>query len=152
MRKAKYFHDLSASLKRHVGLEDVPQSEITRRTTLPSLRELPTAALDLYKLELVARDPDLKGIDYVEQENEWVHRLRQEVHSKATQMLARGLETQNQVEVANALQVFTNLRALDATVKQTIANIEEKLLSSIRGVLDFSALRTCHWRMHKSVL
>merc|ERR1712137_585861 len=137
MRKTKHFYEVCARLKRHVGASSDTPASPSRSSTPLSVRELPTAAQDLYKLERIGRDPDLRGIAFVERENEWVHRIRQEVHSKAQQMLARGLETQNQVEVMAALQVFANLRTLDDTVKQSLAIIEEKMASSIHGVLDF---------------
>lgn len=141
MRKVQYFWEICSNLKKHIGISDTKSDDVSRRTTLPSLRELPATAQDLHKLELIGRDPDLKGIDIIEKENKWIVRVRQEVHSKASQMLVRGLETQNQVEVTNSLQVFSNLRSLSDTVTQTIAIIEEKMNSSIHGVLDFSSMR-----------
>lgn len=142
MRKTKYFWDVCSSLKRHMGISEWKTEEVSKRTILPSVRDLPTAAQDLHKLEMIGKDPDLKGIDLVEKETEWILRVRQEVHSKASQMLVRGLETQNQLEVTNSLQVFANLRTLAETVQQTIGIIEEQMSTSIHNVLDFSALRT----------
>ena len=45
-----------------------------------------------------------------------------------------------ELQSVGALQVFDNLHCLSETVQQTINIIEENIVSSIRGVLDFSSL------------
>jgi conserved oligomeric Golgi complex subunit 5 len=139
LRNIRIFWHTCSRLKAHVG-SSVKSDDPAHRSIVPSSRELPTAAEDLYKLEQIAQNSDLSGIEIVEREIEWILRVRQEVQSKASEMLSRGLETQNTLEVANALQVFENLKTLSENVHQSISILEEKINSSIRTVLDFASL------------
>lgn len=139
-RKVKYFWEICSKLKSHFGMTSQNEGEQHKKTILPTTRELPNAAIFLFELEKIGKDPDLKGIELVDHELDWIHRVHQEIHTKSMNMLSRGLETQNQLEVANSLQVFDNLHCLSETVQQTINIIEENIVSSIRGVLDFSSL------------
>jgi hypothetical protein len=55
--------------------------------------------------EQLQKEADLSGIEVVDEETPFIAKVETEIVNKATYMLQQGMETQNQAEVANALQV-----------------------------------------------
>eukprot|EP01104_Vermistella_antarctica_P000795 TRINITY_DN10905_c0_g1_i1.p1 TRINITY_DN10905_c0_g1~~TRINITY_DN10905_c0_g1_i1.p1 ORF type:complete len:881 (+),score=171.55 TRINITY_DN10905_c0_g1_i1:217-2859(+) len=126
-------------------------SKLTRVLSVGN-RELPKAALCVYELETIRKEADLSGVEVVDREVQWIVRTEHEVTSRAQRLLVQGLEIQNQAEVANALQVFYNLKVLKPRVQATMEEVTRKVSSSIRNVLSVAALSEGinHQRSHSS--
>ena len=165
LRKVLRFCFVCGKLHKHLGSNSTPNSSSLPITpnnnnnnnnnsisiNIHTSRELPKAASCLYELEQIQKNFDLSGIEIVEREMEWILKIGQEIQQKAEQMLVSGLETQNQSEVANSLQIFYNLKRLNETITQTLRVIQEKALSSIREVLESSVIGLFYYFDEKSI-
>ncbi len=98
-------------------------------------RELAKSAQCILELELIRKEADLSGIHVIDNETHWIVKAGEDILNNASRMLLQGMETQNQAEVAAALQVFYNLGNLKAKVNATVATITERASDSIKNVL-----------------
>ena len=95
-------------------------------------RELAKAAQCILELELIRKEADLTGIIVIDNETQWIIQAGEDVLTNASRMLNQGLETQNQAEVAAALQVFYNLGTLKSKVTTTMNNYINKITQTIQ--------------------
>lgn len=116
LRKVLRFLLVSQNLKAHLA---------------NGVRELPKAAQCLYELETIRRECDLSGIEVVDCEVEWILKSREEVLNNSSRLLVQGMETQNQADVANSLQVFFNLKMLEQKVAETLKSLENRMKGEI---------------------
>lgn len=98
-------------------------------------RELPKAAQCVLELEVIRKESDLSGITVIDIETRWILKASEDVLTGAARMLLQGMETQNQAEVAAALQVFYNLGNLKQKVEHVITSISDKASLAIRTVV-----------------
>jgi conserved oligomeric Golgi complex subunit 5 len=63
----------------------------------------------------------------VDRESIWIVQAEEEVVNSASRLLLQGMETQNQTEVANALQVFYNMQTLHTKVATIVEMIHAKV-------------------------
>jgi len=82
----------------------------------------------------------MSGIEVVDAECNWIVQAMDDIQARAGLLLSQGMESQNQSDVANALQVFYNLKVLPEKVQSVIQMISEKVSATIHILLDFSAL------------
>ncbi len=87
-----------------------------------------------HHLELIRKEADLSGIHVVDAETRWIVKAGEDVMSNASRLLLQGMETQNQAEVAAALQVFYNLGTLTSKVDSTLSVLTEKVYKSISSL------------------
>lgn len=101
-------------------------------------RELAKAAQCVLDLESLRKEGDLNGIAVVDAETRWIMKAGEDVMNNASRILIQGLESQNQTEVAAALQVFFNLGTLKTTVEGTITTLLERISKSMKASLMFN--------------
>ncbi|KAK2155274.1 hypothetical protein LSH36_244g03005 [Paralvinella palmiformis] len=99
-------------------------------------REITKAAQSLNELDYLAEGIDLTGVEVIEQDRRFIKQARKEVELQAQKMLEQGMETQNQTQVATALQVFHNLGSLQQTIDRVITQCKNGLLSTVTGALN----------------
>lgn len=103
-------------------------------------REITKAAQSLNELDYLVQGTDLSGIQAVESDLKVVAKAKREVESQAQKMLSQGLETQNQTQVATALQVFYNLGTLIHTLDEVVKTVRDNLTNSVKEALDSTTL------------
>ncbi|KAL9959850.1 hypothetical protein ACROYT_G033211 [Oculina patagonica] len=103
-------------------------------------REITKAAQSLSELDYLVQGADLSGIQAVENDLKVAAKARKEVENQAQRMLAQGMETQNQTQVATALQVFYNLGSLVSTVSEVVNKVRDNLKSGVKEALDPNTL------------
>lgn len=103
-------------------------------------KETTKAAQSLNELGYLMEGVDLSGIEVLDKDIDWITNARKEVTSQAQNMLTQGMSTQNQTQVATALQVFHNLSSLRETVETLIHTLREELKASIADTLDIQNL------------
>ncbi|CAB3988381.1 Conserved oligomeric Golgi complex subunit 5 [Paramuricea clavata] len=104
------------------------------------VKETTKAAQSLNELGYLMEGVDLSGIEVLDKDIDWIKNARKEVTSQAQNMLTQGMETQNQTQVATALQVFHNLGSLQQTVETYVQSLREDLKSTIANTLDIQNL------------
>eukprot|EP01117_Protostelium_nocturnum_P020411 TRINITY_DN9165_c0_g1_i2.p1 TRINITY_DN9165_c0_g1~~TRINITY_DN9165_c0_g1_i2.p1 ORF type:complete len:748 (-),score=194.71 TRINITY_DN9165_c0_g1_i2:48-2291(-) len=111
-------------------------------------RELSKAAQCLHELEMLRKESTLSlgGIQIVDSEVRWILKANEDVTNISSRMLIQGLETQNQMEVSSALQVFYNLGMLRSKVDASMAMIGDRLSKAISNT--FSPLNNEENRSH----
>ncbi|XP_071081856.1 conserved oligomeric Golgi complex subunit 5-like [Haliotis cracherodii] len=103
-------------------------------------REITKAAQSLNELDYVCEGVDLSGIEVIDTDRRFIKQARKEVETQAQKMLEQGMETQNQTQVATALQVFHNLASLHTVVERVINGCKEALHGSVRSCLNVQTL------------
>lgn len=103
-------------------------------------REITKAAQSLSELDYLVQGADLSGIQAVENDLKVAAQARKEVENQAQRMLAQGMETQNQTQVATALQVFYNLGSLVNTVNEVVNKVKDNLKNGVKEALDPNTL------------
>ncbi|XP_064606457.1 conserved oligomeric Golgi complex subunit 5-like [Liolophura sinensis] len=107
-------------------------------------REITKAAQSLNELDYVCEGSDLSGVEVIEQDRRFIKQARKEVEAHAQKMLEQGMETQNQMQVATALQVFYNLGSLQQIVEKVVTACKEHLYGNVRKALDVQNLTPQH--------
>ncbi|KAJ7354882.1 Conserved oligomeric Golgi complex subunit [Desmophyllum pertusum] len=90
--------------------------------------------------DYLVQGADLSGIQAVENDLKVAAKARKEVENQAQRMLAQGMETQNQTQVATSLQVFYNLGSLVSTVNEVVNKVRDNLKSGVKEALDPNTL------------
>eukprot|EP01136_Pigoraptor_vietnamica_P036041 Opistho-1_new@9359 len=104
-------------------------------------REAAKAAQTLSEIDSLLLEADISGVHAVDREARWIASARQQIEAEAVEMLLRGMETQNQPEVATSLQVFYNLGVLQQRVHLTLDGIESSLRKSIVAAFSLAGLQ-----------
>ncbi|XP_064633908.1 conserved oligomeric Golgi complex subunit 5-like [Lineus longissimus] len=99
-------------------------------------REITKAAQSLNELDYLSEGVDLAGIEVLEQDRRFIKQARKDVESQAQRMLALGMETENQTQVATSLQVFHNLGTLQLTVEKVVNDCHHNLYKSVQAALE----------------
>ncbi|RUS18936.1 Golgi transport complex subunit 5-domain-containing protein [Endogone sp. FLAS-F59071] len=103
-------------------------------------RNLAKAALTLNELDSILAESDLQGIDVVESEIPIIQQSRERILAEADRVLDNGMKTENQADIASALQVFYNLRQMVPKVHTIVDTILGELLRQIKHVVDMQSL------------
>ncbi|KAJ3030527.1 Conserved oligomeric Golgi complex subunit, partial [Rhizophlyctis rosea] len=103
-------------------------------------RELAKAALSVNELDSIIKDADLNGINVVDVELESIAAARKQITAGAQALLERGMTSQNQTEVAAALQVFHNLGQMAEQAQDVIEKMLEQIAEEMRHAFDFASL------------
>ncbi|XP_042875116.1 conserved oligomeric Golgi complex subunit 5-like [Penaeus japonicus] len=103
-------------------------------------RDITKAASSLSELDHLGRDVDLTGLEVLERDQRLVRQARSDVEKQAVAMMDRGMEAQNQTQVATALQVFHNLGILVPSVEKVLESLITRLNNSVSLSLDVNAL------------
>lgn len=77
----------------------------------------------------------MSGIQIIDAEIRWVIKAGEDIQNNASRMLSQGIETQNQAEVAGALQAFFHLGILESKINSIIKDLSEKVSQSITNLL-----------------
>ena len=72
-------------------------------------KQLALAANCLQEIEVIRNEVNLNGIEVIDSEVKFIDSISQQINQNAQNLLMQGMETQNQSEVAVALQTFYNL-------------------------------------------
>ncbi|PRP84475.1 hypothetical protein PROFUN_08060 [Planoprotostelium fungivorum] len=132
LRKINRFSSLLRKLKGHMQAGN---------------RELSKAAQCLYELEFLRRESTLplQGIDAVDSEVRWIMKANEDVSNNASRMLMQGMETQNQMEVTLAVQVFFNLGQLKPRVEGSLEMLLDRIQKSLQGIAASNEDRSNLW-------
>jgi len=100
-------------------------------------RELAKAAQCIYEIESLRRETTLplQGIEVVDSEVRWIMKANEDVMNNASRMLMQGMETQNQIEVSTAVQVFFNLGVLKSKVDGCMSLLTERVNKAITNAV-----------------
>ncbi|XP_074644447.1 conserved oligomeric Golgi complex subunit 5-like [Tubulanus polymorphus] len=104
------------------------------------VREITKAAQSLNELDFLSEGVDLSGIEILEQDRRFIRQARNEVEAQAQKMLAQGMETQNQTQVATSLQVFHNLTCLRPTIEKVVNDCLKQLNKCVKSSVDVKSL------------
>jgi hypothetical protein len=108
----------------------------------PEKLDLAKAAQLHYEILTMCNEYDLRGIDMVDEELNWVKEIGEKLRSQAMKVLERGMEGLNQAEVGTGLQVFYNLGELKVTVEQLVNKYRGMGVKSVGLALDMKAIST----------
>ncbi|EFA82182.1 oligomeric Golgi complex component [Heterostelium album PN500] len=103
-------------------------------------RDMAKAAQSIHEIDTIRKENNLSGITIVDQQVEWLNRCREQVVTTAGNLLLQGMDTQNQSEVANSLQVFYNLGILVDRVNSVVNATTERVTKSIKAMLNVNKL------------
>ncbi|XP_011044768.1 PREDICTED: conserved oligomeric Golgi complex subunit 5-like [Populus euphratica] len=106
----------------------------------PDKLDLAKAAQLHYEILTMCNEYDLRGIDMVDEELNWVKEIGEKLRSQAMKVLERGMEGLNQAEVGTGLQVFYNLGELKVTVEQLVNKYKGMGVKSVGLALDMKAI------------
>ncbi|KAG6774426.1 hypothetical protein POTOM_021779 [Populus tomentosa] len=106
----------------------------------PEKLDLAKAAQLHYEILTMCNEYDLRGIDMVDEELNWVKEIGEKLRSQAMKVLERGMEGLNQAEVGTGLQVFYNLGELKVTVEQLVNKYKGMGVKSVGLALDMKAI------------
>ncbi|XP_004365523.2 hypothetical protein CAOG_00652 [Capsaspora owczarzaki ATCC 30864] len=99
------------------------------------MKEVAKAAQLLNDLDLVLAGEDLRGIDAVDSELAWIGSVRVAVDKEGFLQLSAGLETQNQADIATALQVFHNLGQLAERVETCVSGLHKNVATALKSTV-----------------
>lgn len=97
--------------------------------------EQANAAEILEQLDKLRSQEDLKGIDVVDNETEWILRAKQNLLKTADRFLITGCSSQNQSDTANACQIYFNLHCLREVILETVEKIQKRAVQAIEATL-----------------
>jgi hypothetical protein len=103
-------------------------------------KEITKAAQSLNELDYLARDVDLSGLVVLEKDQRLIKQARQQVEKQAETTLAAGIDSQNQTQVATALQVFYNLGILPETIDKLLSTAIAELEAQVTATFDVKAM------------
>ncbi|PFX29947.1 Conserved oligomeric Golgi complex subunit 5 [Stylophora pistillata] len=122
-------------------LEGVLQMMQTRINSLKaSVERQDCSTLVTFIGNYLVQGADLSGIQVIENDLKVAAKARVEVENQAQRMLSQGMTTQNQTQVATALQVFYNLGSLVSKVNEVVDKVRENLINSVKEALDPNTL------------
>lgn len=99
--------------------------------------EIAKAAQSLNELsELWQPEEELSGIDIIEQDQRVLMHARADVEKSADSMLATGMESKNQNQMALALQVYFNLGVLQVKIEELLSKKVKDLSNKMGELLD----------------
>ncbi|KAJ3005924.1 Conserved oligomeric Golgi complex subunit, partial [Thoreauomyces humboldtii] len=99
-------------------------------------RELPKAALTIHELNTILAERDLEGIDVIDSEILGIKQATQRISAGGEQLLYRGMQIQNQTDIAAGLQVFYNLGQLSEKVQEVVARTLVTITRELQTALD----------------
>ncbi|GMH36010.1 hypothetical protein BSKO_03878 [Bryopsis sp. KO-2023] len=94
------------------------------------------AAKLLTEIEATGRDVDISGIEILESDSEFLRSTASRVRFQAEEMLRQGLNSLNQADVGNALQVYFNLEELPSAIESLVAKEVSDLKHKAKQALD----------------
>jgi len=103
-------------------------------------QEAAKAASTLTELNELTAVVDLTGVEVVDAEAGWISKAHSQIETSAKEMLAVSMDTQNQTQLATALQVFRNLDALKPTVTNLVDSDLAEVQSAMESALDQTTL------------
>ncbi|XP_076362268.1 conserved oligomeric Golgi complex subunit 5-like isoform X3 [Tachypleus tridentatus] len=106
------------------------------------LREITKAAQSINELVYLTEGVDLSDLEPIKKDQNFIHEARNKVEQDAEQMLEMGMESQNQTQVATALQVFHNLQVLQAKICKVVEQVKNRLKKNVNEALDIKGLIT----------
>jgi hypothetical protein len=104
-------------------------------------RDISTAALTIYELEMIMKETDFDGIDLVTCELTFIEKSRDHVEEEANLLLKEGIATQNQAKMAAGLQVFYNMKQMGDRVQDMTQSTLDGLIQEIKRVVDMQSLQ-----------
>lgn len=102
-------------------------------------RDISTAALTIYELEMILKETDFDGIDIVTCELAFIEKSRTRVEEEANLLLKEGIATQNQAKMASGLQVFYNMKQMGDRVQDMTQSMLDELITEIKRVVDMQS-------------
>jgi len=103
-------------------------------------REISKAAATLTELNELTEVVDLRGVDAVDAEAQWISEAQSQINKSAQEMLVVSMDTQNQTQLGTALQVFRNLNRLQETVRKLVDESLAQTEQAIGEALDHTTL------------
>lgn len=101
---------------------------------------LPRAAASLQELDELCASISLEGVDVVTEQRGFVIQARGTVSSAASQLLSEGIASREQARVGAAMQVFSNMRQLEGTLKALVSGAQSRAAKAVRHALDSAAV------------
>ena len=103
-------------------------------------RKLCKAAQSLEYVEKLVSAEDLKGIEIIDKELDWIREAGRTIRVKARRALRIGMRSLSQAEVGSALQIFHILGCLEQTFGETIKKTSETFRARCEKLLDMSIM------------
>lgn len=102
--------------------------------------DLAKAARIIRDMDVAASEGDLKGVDVIDRDVEFVESSRAAVTHAARALLRSGLESLSQADVSSALQVFFNFGTLRQIVLDVVTSYGEDVDKAVRAAMDVRQL------------
>eukprot|EP00040_Diaphanoeca_grandis_P029875 m.175790 g.175790 ORF g.175790 m.175790 type:complete len:775 (+) comp31830_c0_seq1:347-2671(+) len=93
-------------------------------------REIAKAATTITEINALTEIVDLSGIEVVDAESGWIAKAKSQIHDSAKTMLELSIQTQNQVQLGTALQVFRSLELLETKVSDIVRVNSTKVINA----------------------
>ncbi|KAJ4833599.1 Conserved oligomeric Golgi complex subunit [Turnera subulata] len=106
----------------------------------PDKLDLAKAAQLYSEILTMCDEYDLRGLEPVDEELEWVKEVGDRLRREGMRVVERGMEALNQAEVGTGLQVFFNLGELNFTVDQLVNKYKGLGVKAIATALDMKAI------------
>ena len=103
-------------------------------------RKICKAAQSLQYVEKLVVAEDLKGIEIIDKELDWIREAGRTIRVKARRALRVGMRSLSQAEVGSALQIFHVLGCLEQTFGETIKKTSETFRARCEKLLDMSIM------------
>eukprot|EP00041_Stephanoeca_diplocostata_P024385 m.616873 g.616873 ORF g.616873 m.616873 type:complete len:507 (+) comp22516_c0_seq1:238-1758(+) len=108
-------------------------------------REIGKAANTLMEIRSLKEVTDLSGIDMVDADESWMADAEAQIYESAVRLLALGMDSQQQMQLGTALQVFRNLGLLKDRVDEVVKGKMEAAVGAVKALFsdpDFSDSNT----------
>ena len=109
------------------------------------IKEIAKTSQTFNELEFLFGDGDLKGIDVVDADMDWILQARKDMETQAEQLLVQGLSSLNQNQTSTALQVFHSMSSLKPTVSRALNErcvaVRDGLGEALKGTTESSGGR-----------
>ena len=109
------------------------------------IKEIAKTSQTFNELEFLFGDGDLKGIDVVDADMDWILQARKDMETQAEQLLVQGLSSLNQNQTSTALQVFHSMSSLKRTVSHALNErcvaVRDGLGEALKGTTESSGGR-----------
>lgn len=115
-------------------------SSSSQKETKEDTRKLCKAAQSLQYVEQLVIAEDLKDVDMINKELDWIREAGKTIRIKARRALRIGMRTLSQAEVGSALQVFHILNCLEQTFGEIVKKTEETFRTRCETLLDMSTI------------
>ena len=103
-------------------------------------RKICKAAQSLQYVEKLVAAEDLKGIEIIDKELDWIREAGRTIRVKARRALRIGMRSLSQAEVGSALQIFHVLGCLEQTFGETIKKTSETFRARCEKLLNMSIM------------